>query len=87
MTVSNLFANSIVAVYVETGKLKWYFQAVHHDIWDYDMPIPPMLFDVVKDGKTIPAVGAMTKNTLLFILNRVTGEPIYGVEERPVTQR
>jgi quinoprotein glucose dehydrogenase len=80
----NLFANSIVAVDAETGKLKWYFQAVHHDLWDYDMPIPPMMFDVVKDGKKIPAVGAMTKNTLLFILDRVTGEPIYGVEERPV---
>jgi quinoprotein glucose dehydrogenase len=80
----NLFSDSIVAVDAETGKLKWYFQAVHHDLWDYDMPIPPMLFDVVKDGKKIPAVGAMTKNTLLFILNRETGEPIYGVEERPV---
>jgi quinoprotein glucose dehydrogenase len=80
----NLFANSIVAVDAETGKMKWYFQAVHHDLWDYDMPIPPMMFDVVKDGKKIPAVGAMTKNTLLFILDRVTGEPIYSVEERPV---
>jgi quinoprotein glucose dehydrogenase len=80
----NLFANSVVAVDAETGKLKWYFQAIHHDIWDWDMPVPPMLFDVVKDGKTIPAIGAMTKTTLLFILNRVTGEPIYGVEERQV---
>ncbi len=82
----NLFSSSIVAVDAETGKLKWYFQATHHDLWDYDMPIPPMLFDVVKDGKKIPAVGAMNKNTLLFILNRVTGEPIHGVEERPVPQ-
>ena len=80
----NLFASSLVAVDAETGKLKWYFQATHHDIWDYDMPVPPMLFDVVKDGKKIPAVGAMNKMALLFILNRVTGEPIYGVEERPV---
>jgi quinoprotein glucose dehydrogenase len=80
----DLFANSIVAVDAETGKLKWYFQAIHHDLWDYDMPIPPMLFDVVKDGKKIPAIGVMTKNTLLFILDRVTGESIYGVEERPV---
>ena len=80
----NLFANCIVALDLETGKLKWYFQTTHHDLWDYDMPIPPVLFDVVKDGKKIPAVGAMNKNTLLFILNRVTGEPIYGVEERPV---
>ncbi len=81
---NNLFSDSIVALDAETGKLKWYFQAVHHDLWDYDMPIPPILFDVVKDGKTIPAVGFMTKNPLLFIFDRVTGKPIYGVEERPV---
>jgi glucose dehydrogenase len=80
----DLFGNSLVAVDVKTGKLKWYFQAIHHDIWDYDMPAAPMLFDVVHDGKRIPAVAAMTKNPLLFILNRVTGKPIYGVEERPV---
>ena len=80
----NLFANSLVAVDAKTGKLKWYFQAIHHDLWDYDMPAPPMLFDVVHDGKKIPAVAAITKNPLLFILNRVTGKPIYGVEERPV---
>jgi len=81
---ANLFSDSIVAVDAETGKLKWYFQVTHHDVWDYDMPVPPLLFDVVKDGKKIPAVGAMNKVALLFILNRVTGEPIYGVEERPV---
>ena len=81
---NNLFANSIVAVDAETGKLKWYFQAIHHDLWDYDMPVPPILFDVVRGGKTIPAVGAMTKVPLLFILDRTTGKPIYGVEERPV---
>lgn len=83
---NNLFANSIVAVDAETGKLKWYFQAIHHDLWDYDMPIPPILFDVVKDGNRIPAVGVMTKMPLLFIFDRVTGKPIYGVEERPVPQ-
>ena len=80
----NLFANSLVAVDALTGKLKWWFQAIHHDLWDYDMPIPPILFDVVRDGKSIPAVGAMTKMGMLFILNRATGKPIYGVEERPV---
>lgn len=81
---NNLFANSLVAVDAETGKRKWHFQAIHHDIWDYDMPVPPVLFDVVHNGKRIPAVAAMTKNTLLFILDRVTGKPIYGVEERQV---
>ena len=81
---TNLFGNSLVAVEVKTGKLKWYFQAIHHDLWDYDMPAAPMLFDVVHRGKTIPAVAVITKNPLLFILNRETGKPIYGVEERPV---
>ncbi len=81
---ANLFADSLVAVDIETGKLKWYFQAIHHDLWDYDMPAAPMLFDVVHDGKVIPAVAAITKNPLLFILDRVTGKPVYGVEERRV---
>jgi quinoprotein glucose dehydrogenase len=80
----NLFANTLVAVDVRTGKLKWYFQLIHHDLWDYDQPVPPILFDVVRDGKKIPAVGAMNKMAMLFILNRETGKPIYGVEERPV---
>ena len=83
---ANLFGNSLVAVDVKTGKLKWYFQAIHHDLWDYDMPAAPMLFDVVQHGKKIPAVAVITKNPLLFILNRETGKPIYGVEERPVPE-
>ena len=82
----NLFANSIVAVDALTGELKWYFQAVHHDLWDLDMPVPPILFDVERDGETIPAVGVMTKYPVLFIFNRVTGEPIYEIEERPVPE-
>jgi len=80
----NLFSDSIVAVDALTGELKWYFQAVHHDLWDLDMPPPPVLFDVVRDGKTIPAVGVMTKYPVLFIFDRVTGEPLYEIEERPV---
>ena len=80
----NLFANSIVAVDAMTGELKWYFQAVHHDLWDLDMPVPPILFDVQKNGETIPAVGVMTKYPVLFIFDRVTGEPIYEIEERAV---
>lgn len=80
----NLFANSLVAVDVLTGKLKWWFQVIHHDLWDYDLPVPPTLFDVIHDGKKTPAVGAMSKMGMLFILDRVTGKPIYGVEERPV---
>ena len=80
----NLFANSIVAVDAMTGERLWHFQAIHHDLWDLDMPVPPILFDVEQDGETIPAVGVMTKFPVLFIFNRVTGEPIYEIEERPV---
>ena len=83
---ANLFANSLVAVDVLTGKLKWWFQVIHHDLWDYDLPVPPILFDVVRDGKTIPAVGTMSKMGMLFILDRETGKPVYGVAERPVTK-
>ena len=68
----------------KTGKYLWHFQATHHDIWDCDLDTPPVLLDVKKDGKTIPAVAAMNKNALLFILDRVTGKPIYGVTETPV---
>ncbi len=83
---NNLFANSLVAVNADTGKLLWYFQVVHHDIWDLDLETPPILFDVKRDGKTIPAVATVNKNALMFIFNRVTGKPIYGIEERPVPQ-
>src|SRR5439155_20814267 len=69
-----------------TGKYLWHFQVTHHDIWDMDTQSAPMLVDVKKDGRTIPAVITVNKNALMFILNRVTGKPIYGVEERPVPQ-
>ncbi len=81
---ANLFGNSIVAVDAETGKYKWHFQTIHHDLWDWDMPPPPVLFDVMKDGKTIPALAETGKNGFMYILNRETGEPIHGVVERPV---
>ena len=81
---NNLFDSSLVAVNADTGKLLWYFQVVHHDIWDLDLETPPTLFDVKHNGKTIPAVATVNKNALMFILDRVTGKPIYGVEERPV---
>ncbi len=81
---NNLFGSSLVAVDAMTGKLKWHFQVVHHDIWDMDTQAPPVLFDVKHAGKTIPAVATVNKNGLMFILDRVTGKPIYGVEERPV---
>ena len=81
---NNLFGSSLVAVKADTGKLLWYFQVVHHDIWDMDLETPPTLFDVKRGRKSIPAVATVNKNGLMFILNRVTGKPIYGVEERPV---
>jgi quinoprotein glucose dehydrogenase len=81
---NNLYGSSVVAVEAATGKYLWHFQIVHHDIWDNDAETPPMLFDVRHDGKVIPAIGIFSKNQMLFILDRVTGKPIYGVEERPV---
>lgn len=80
----NLFGSSLVAVNAETGKLLWYFQIVHHDIWDVDAESPPTLFNVRRGNEVIPAVATVNKNGLMFILNRVTGKPIYGVVERPV---
>lgn len=82
----NLFSTSLVAVDANTGKYLWHFQVVHHDIWDYDMTGAPALIDVKRNGRTIPAVAAINKVGLLFLLDRVTGKPIYGVEERPVAQ-
>ena len=82
----NLFASSIVAADANTGKYLWHFQVVHHDIWDADLSAPPALIDVKQGGRTIPAVAVINKTGLLFLLDRVTGKPIYGVEERPVPQ-
>ena len=82
----NLYGNSIVALDVNTGQLKWYQQLVHHDLWDFDLPAAPTLFDVKRGGRTIPAVGVITKMSTLFIFDRVSGEPLFGMEERPVPQ-
>jgi len=82
----NLYSNSLVAADARTGKYLWHFQVVHHDIWDYDLEAPPLLLDVKQAGRTIPAVAIVSKNSLVFFLDRVTGKPIYKVEERPVTQ-
>jgi glucose dehydrogenase/type 1 glutamine amidotransferase len=80
----NLYGNSLVALDATTGTLKWYQQLVHHDLWDFDLPAAPTLFDVKRNGRMIPAVAVVTKMSLLFIFDRVTGEPIFGMEERPV---
>lgn len=81
---NNLFGNSVVAVDAQTGKYKWHFQTVHHDLWDSDLPPAPVLFDIKQNGKTIPALAQIGKQSWMFILNRETGKPIFGVEERPV---
>jgi len=80
----NLFGNSVVALDARTGAYKWHFQTVHHDLWDYDLPAPPNLITIKKDGKTIDAVAQTTKSGFLFVFNRETGEPIFPIEERPV---
>lgn len=81
---NNLFADSVVALRGDTGKMVWYFQTVHHDLWDYDVAPPPLLFDMHRNGRTIPAIAIGSKTGNLFLLNRETGKPIFGVEERPV---
>ena len=80
----NLFGNSTVAIDIRTGERAWYFQNIHHDLWDYNLPPAPMLFDMEKDGRTVPALAQVGKSAFMFILNRETGEPVYGVEEQPV---
>jgi quinoprotein glucose dehydrogenase len=80
----NKHANSIVALDAATGKLKWSFQVVHHDLWDYDIAAQPMLIDLKREGRIIPAVAVGTKMGHIFILHRETGKPIFPVEERPV---
>lgn len=81
-----LYGNSLVALDARTGKKKWRQQLVHHDLWDYDLAAPPALFDIHRAGRVIPAVAEITKMGLLFVFDRVTGEPVYGMEERPVPQ-
>ena len=82
----NLFSESIIAVDVETGQRVWHFQAVHHGLWDYDFPTHPNLLDVVVDGRPIKALTQVSKQAFLYAFDRVTGEPIWPIEERPVPQ-
>jgi quinoprotein glucose dehydrogenase len=81
---ANLFGNSLVAVDVRTGAYKWHFQTIHHDLWDADPPAPPGLIGVTRSGKRVPALAVTTKSGYMYILNRETGAPIFGVEERAV---
>jgi hypothetical protein len=70
------------AIEIETGKYRWHFQTIHHDLWDADPPAPPGLFDITRNGRTIPALALTTMSGYVSILNRETGQPVFGVEER-----
>ena len=81
---NNLYGNSLVALDAATGKVRWFRQLVHHDVWDFDVAAPPALINIVHGGRTIPAVAQITKMGLLFLFDRTNGKPIYGIEERVV---
>ena len=80
----NLFAESLVAVDAETGERQWHFQMVHHGLWDYDNPAAPNLLDITVDGRPVKAVAQVTKQGFIYAFDRVTGEPIWPIEERAV---
>jgi len=81
---ANLFSDCIVALDARTGKRLWHYQTVHHDIWDYDITAAPQLITVDKNGKSVDAVAIATKQGFLYVFDRVTGEPVFPIEERPV---
>jgi alcohol dehydrogenase (cytochrome c) len=82
----NLFATSIVAINAQSGEYRWHFQQVHHDIWDYDAPNPVVLFDLEINGTMRKGLAQASKTGWVYILDRITGEPLIGIEERPVPQ-
>ena len=81
---ANLYANSLVALDVITGELRWYYQLVHHDIWDLDNPTAPILADLPNGRKLVVQV---TKQNFAYVFDRATGEPVWPIEERPVPPR
>jgi glucose dehydrogenase len=83
---NNLFGNSLVAIDVKTGKRRWHFQMVHHDIWDYDTPIAPNVLDVTVDGRPRKVIAQTTKQGWMYVLDRLTGAPIWPIVETPVLQ-
>jgi len=82
----NLFAESLVAVRADTGEYVWHFQMVHHGVWDYDLPAAPTLVDITVDGRPIKAVAQISKQGFTYVFDRVTGEPVWPIEERAVPQ-
>jgi quinoprotein glucose dehydrogenase len=81
---NNLYSNSLIALDAATGKLVWYQQLVHHDIWDFDSAATPALIDITRNDQKIPAVVQMTKLGFVFVFDRTNGKPVFGLEERPV---
>lgn len=79
-------ANAVVALDADTGEEIWHYQTVHHDLFEMDLPAQPILFDMVRNGRTIPALAQITKSGMVFTFNRLTGEPLFPIEERPVPQ-
>lgn len=80
----NLYSNSVVALDAASGEMLWHFQCVRHDLWDYDLPAQPNLVDLTIDGQTVPAVAQVGKTGFVYVLNRITGKPLFPVEYRPV---
>ncbi len=83
---NGLFGDSLVALDIKTGKLKWYYQLVHHGIWDFDIPCAPILADITVDGKQIKAIAQPTKQSWVYVFDRNTGKPVWPMPERPVPQ-
>jgi quinoprotein glucose dehydrogenase len=83
---ANLFGESLVAVDVKTGQRKWHFQFTHHPIWDLDIPAAPILADIVVDGRPVKAVAVPTKQSTLYVFDRITGHPVWPIVEKPVPQ-
>lgn len=83
---NDLFADSLVCLDAKTGKRIWHYQLVHHGLWDYDVPAPPILLDITVGGKNIKAVAQVTKQAFTYVFDRVTGQPVWPIEERPVPQ-
>lgn len=81
---NNLFAETLLCLDAETGERIWHYQLIHHGLWDYDVAAPPVLVDISVDGKRIPAVAQATKQGFVFVFDRVTGEPVWPIEEQPV---
>ena len=83
---NNLFSDSLVCIDATTGKRVWHFQIVHHDLWDYDLPAAPILTDITVDGRRVKAVTQLTKHGFAFVFDRVSGKPVWPIEEHPVPQ-